>query len=194
MAETPVTLEEWHKQRAVQRDTDQTGLELGFSTFFLNRTNRSGIIAGGVIGGLAQAGSWKIDARYNKTDLIRRIRKVGRYRSRITLSGVDAADMIRYWTTPAAEPALLYLDPPYFVKGEGLYDNFYSYRDHALIAQTVKHLTHPWVVSYDAAPEINELYAGIPAVEYSLSYSASVNPRGAETMYFVFQPRSQGTR
>ena len=58
-----VTIEEWKKQREIQLNKENANLfDLGFSTFFLNRTNRSGIIMAGVIGGISQTGKWKIDA------------------------------------------------------------------------------------------------------------------------------------
>jgi DNA adenine methylase len=51
---TSVTMDEWHKQREIYRKSTNDYLPLGFATFFLNRTNRSGIIKAGVIGGLEQ--------------------------------------------------------------------------------------------------------------------------------------------
>jgi len=184
IAETPVTMDEWHRQRGIQAAGDAADpLELAYSTFFLNRVNRSGIIAGGIIGGQAQDGAWKLDARFNRDDLIGRIRKVGRFRSRIVLTRLDAAEVLSRWQDED-RPAFIYLDPPYFVKGEGLYDNFYGPEDHEDIARVVAKLPHPWVVSYDAAPEISTLYAGHQGISYSLSYSAQARYRGSEVMYF----------
>jgi DNA adenine methylase len=76
---TDVTIEEWHKQKAIFADPkNHSPLEIAFSTFFLNRTNRSGIILGGVIGGKNQGGTWKLNARFNKPELIDRIDRVAR--------------------------------------------------------------------------------------------------------------------
>lgn len=182
---TPVTVDEWHRQRETVAAEQPASLDLAFATFFLNRTNRSGIISGGVIGGLDQTGPYKIDARYNRPELVRRIQKVGRQRTRIELTRLDAAEFLRTWTTDAPEPAFLYLDPPYFVKGEGLYDNFYNPADHAAIAEVVGTLAHPWMVSYDAHPEIIKLYPERHHIRYNLSYSANTKrPQGAEVMFF----------
>lgn len=183
MAQTPVTVEEWRRQRDVHRDPDSDSLDLGFATFFLNRTNRSGIISGGVIGGLDQTGPWKIDARYNTPELIRRIEKIARFRTRITLTREDANAFLRTWADATKDPALLYLDPPYYVKGGDLYDNFYSHDDHELIASLVGQLRHPWLVSYDAAPEIISMYSGEAMRRYGLSYSASRRIRGSEVIF-----------
>ena len=181
---TPVDVDTWQQQRAVLDDPNPDPLQLAFATFFLNRCNRSGIISGGVIGGLNQTGPYLIDARYNKPELIRRIRKVGRHRSRIHLTGMDAAEYLEGWIA-GDHRTLIYLDPPYFVKGEGLYDNFYSSGDHARVAALVHQLPQSWIVSYDAVPEILALYRDDERIRYSLSYSAhSARATGDEVMFF----------
>ncbi|MHB8448971.1 MAG: DNA adenine methylase [Mycobacteriales bacterium] len=182
IVKTPVTIKTWRAQREVHRDTTSQGIDLAFATFFLNRTNRSGIIAGGVIGGLDQTGPWKIDARYNTAELVARIRKVARFASRITLTKTDAAALLDSWTT-REEWALLYLDPPYYVKGGDLYEHFYHHDDHVRIARLVTQLSHPWLVSYDAAPEIIAIYDGETARTYGLHYSANARVTGSEVMY-----------
>lgn len=182
---TPVTMQTWHEQREIANSPEAEGLDLGFATFFLNRTNRSGIISGGVIGGLDQTGQWKIDARYNVESLVQRIRKIGRHRSSIVVSNEDAVQVVRQWSDPAEDAAFLYLDPPYFEKGEGLYDNFYDAADHAEIAKSVAHLAHPWIVSYDARPEITQLYPDALQIRYGLTYSAHRDSAsGSEIMFF----------
>src|SRR6185437_7474012 len=94
---TPVTIEEWHRQREIHRAGNVTRpLELGFATFFWNRTNRSGVIEGaGAIGGLNQKGNYKIDCRFNREDLVRRVKRVAKYRSRIHLTNLDAIPFMK---------------------------------------------------------------------------------------------------
>ncbi|MFB2597479.1 DNA adenine methylase [Herbiconiux sp. P17] len=182
---TNVSIDEWQRQREIAFNPKSDGLSLAFATFFLNRTNRSGIIGGGVIGGLDQEGPWKLDARYNKPELIRRIQKIGRHRNRISVTKMDAVDYLQRWQRTGESPALVYLDPPYYVKGEGLYDNFYGPGDHAAVADAVRRLSHEWLVSYDAHPEIMRIYSGLQTIRYSLSYSAnSKRSQGAEVMFF----------
>jgi DNA adenine methylase len=181
---TPVNVTNWRRQRRIQKDPTSTTLALGFSTFFLNRANRSGIISGGVIGGQRQAGPWKIDARYNTEELVRRVRKVARYRSRISVTNIDAVKFLSAWQCPGPHPAFLYLDPPYYLKGSDLYDNYYGNDDHRRVAETVSALAYPWIVSYDAVPEIVALYRDFPKVRYSLSYSAATVSKGSEIMFF----------
>lgn len=183
---TPVTMREWERQRKIITSREEVDpFDLGFATFFLNRTNRSGIISGGVIGGRGQRGQWKLDARFNKTDLTQRIRKIGRHRSRIVLTQMDAVEFLEPWGRSDAMPcSFLYLDPPYFVKGAGLYDNFYGADDHAHVSAKVNDLQHPWIVSYDAVPEIIALYEQSNCIRYSLTYSAQTRGIGSEVMFF----------
>ena len=181
----PLTVAEWEQQRGVQCMASPGAVDLAFSTFFLNRTNRSGIIAGGgVIGGKDQTGTWKIDARFNRAELCKRLRKIARYKSRIKLTRLDAAGLLADLPVDSSSSMFAYLDPPYYVKGEGLYDNFYSSADHANLAGVVKRLECKWMVSYDAAPEILKLYSGVPTLRYSLLHTARSSRLGAEAMFF----------
>lgn len=182
--DTPLNMDEWHRQRAVQASSDPDLLDLAFSTFFMNRSNRSGIIAGGVIGGKAQRGSWKLDARFNKSELIRRIEKIARFGSRISLTDIDARVFLATWTKDGIDKTLIYLDPPYYVKGKGLYQNFYEHKHHVEIANLVPKLVVPWMVSYDAAPEILDMYKKCRSIRYSLNYSAADRYSGSEVMFF----------
>lgn len=188
ISETRVSMAEWRRQRAVQSATAAADpLDLAFSTFFLNRTNRSGIIAsGGVIGGLAQTGEWAIDARYNKSGLIQRIERIACYRDRIRLTRLDASTFVARMREKLPARSLTYLDPPYFVKGQRrLYANYYRPEDHAAIANQLRTFGRPWIVSYDTAPEILELYRRYRNMKYSLSYSAASRYRGSEVMVFA---------
>ena len=183
----PVTLAEWRRQRAIQDRAEQAdALDLAFSTFFLNRTNRSGIIAsGGVIGGTGQSGDWRIDARYNKAGLIKRIERIARYRDRISLTRLDATDFLKQVSMNLPPRSLTYLDPPYYVKGQQrLYASYYRPKDHALIAKKLTLLSRPWIVSYDNAPEIQALYQRYRTTVYGLRYTAAHRYRGAEVMVF----------
>ncbi len=178
-----VTVKEWHRQREVQADPEPDELDLAYSTFFLNRTSRSGILTGGIIGGYGQTGTWKIDARWRVEDLIQRVRRIARFRSRITLTRLDTASYLRD-QLPEVERPFVYLDPPYYRQGSTLYENFYEHDDHAEIASLVKPLASPWIVSYDCADEIMKLYKGYASVSYDLVYSAGARQAGREVMFF----------
>lgn len=183
---TPVTMKEWKRQKAIQNDSENHSLiELGFSTFFLNRTNRSGIIGGGVIGGKDQQGKWKIDARYNKAGLRERIEKIARYRDRISLYNLDASQFILDILPELPKKTLVYLDPPYYVKGEGLYEDHYQHEDHVTVAKLVtKNIKQRWIISYDSALEICKLYEAYRQIIYGLNYSAADRYEGSEVIVF----------
>lgn len=186
ICDTLVTIQEWHRQKNIQlKPENYSPTEFGFSTFFLNRTNRSGILQGGVIGGKAQNSKWKLDARFNKKDLIKRIQRIARYSNRISLYNLDAACFIEEVLPSLPPKALVYLDPPYYVKGQELYENHYSPDDHMKLASFVTHkIKQPWIVSYDAVPKIIELYNRYRSIHYALSYSAQDRYAGSEIMFF----------
>lgn len=184
--ETPVTIENWFKQKEIISNPEIFSCtEVGFAAFFLNRTNRSGILTGGVIGGKNQDGPYKISARYNKDDLCKRIEKLGKMRNSIDVYGMDALDLIGSIENKAPRSTLIYLDPPYYNKGSQLYRNYYKPEDHAKIAHRVKELNIPWIVTYDNCKEIKCLYSDVAAVEFSLHYSTHLSrPKATEVMFY----------
>lgn len=183
---TPVNMDTWRKQRAILENSSRhSPLRLGFAAFFLNRTNRSGVIRGGVIGGKQQAGKWRLDARYNKQDLVARIERIAAYRNRVSLYNLDAAAFILDVLPDVPTNALVFLDPPYFVRGHDLYRNDYGPKDHSHLATLVKRrVRQPWIVSYDNVPEIRHLYAGQSRRFYQLSYSAAERYVASEVLMF----------
>ena len=186
ISDTPVTVEQWDRAKAIYAKSQEHGtLELGFAFFFLNRTNRSGVLNGGIIGGRAQTGNYGIDARYNKPDLIDRITQIARLRSRISLTNLDAMEFVRLGQERWRSSALVYLDPPYYDKGQSLYLNAYKPDDHAEVASSVLNLkVKNWIVSYDDVSPIHDLYGTTAKLQYSLNYSAHEKMRGAEVMFF----------
>lgn len=162
--DTQVTIEEWHRQKHVlSHPADYSLVRLGFATFFLNRTNRSGIIQGGVIGGLRQTGAYKLDCRFNKTDLIRRIETIASRRNDISLTRFDASEFITNVVNKSLNQCLTFLDPPYYRKGDQLYFNTFSHRDHLRLSKIILNkLKEPWILTYDDVPEINAMYFDLP--------------------------------
>jgi DNA adenine methylase len=184
MERTPVTLREWQRRREMQKDlAGLSRLEVAFTVFFLNRTNRSGIIKNaGVIGGLAQDTRYKIDCRFSKDELARRIRRVRKYRERIHLHRKDALDFISHVEQNLPDQTFLYIDPPYFNKGSSLYTSFYLPEDHSIVAEAVLDLDRPWIITYDTCEQIRQLYTSRRQFEISLNYSAQVKRVGSELL------------
>ncbi len=184
-----VNLTTWRKQRAIYRNPDDhSDVELAFAAFFLNRCNRSGIIGNGsVIGGMNQTGPWKIDARFNKEEQVRRIKAISAVADKITVYNLDAIDFLRSKILPnrRRDSLFVYLDPPYFVKGSRLYMNHYKDDDHATLARCLKRIRKlRWLVSYDNAPEIRQLYSWADKVGFRLQYSAQETKLGSEVLIF----------
>lgn len=185
---TPVTPREWMRQRRIYADGLASGrLRLGFATFFLNRTNHSGILNGGMIGGKAQCGDWRLDARFNRSELRRRVRRIAANGDRIHLSNRDAGDFVREHIP--SRNKLMYLDPPYYRAGQRLYLNAYRPEDHAQVRDKVLELRCNWVVSYDDVPEIRDLYIAQRSRRISLLHTARTARQGNEVMFFSSELR-----
>lgn len=179
-----VTMEQWHEQRNIYlNQADYGDLEVGFSTFFLNRTNRSGIIKGaGVIGGLEQTGNYKIDCRFNKDALAKRIRRIAKYRSRISLYRLDALAFIEEMDQRLPLRCFFCIDPPYYNKGSSLYTSFYDPADHLAVSQAVLGLDRPWILTYDNTPEISQLYKARRQFSFDVNYSVQTKRIGTELL------------
>lgn len=183
IAGAKLDLEEWKRMRHIvnhYRDYDVDSV--GFAFFYLNRTNFSGIISGGLIGGQAQKGNYKMDARFNRDALAELAKRYVDVAHRIELYNEDAVDFLRRVSSLSAHRLFVYCDPPYYHKGQQLYLNAYEHGDHALVASVLRDSVKgvPWVVSYDAEASIAELYRGFRQYSFDLQYSAKGNAIGKE--------------
>lgn len=187
VANQPVTIEAWHHWRAMMLGAAEgTQVERGFATLFMNRTNRSGILKGGVVGGKAQSGAYKLDARFMRDELCLRLERIGRHSGAISVYEEDAHMLLMRCHQFLPMKSLIYLDPPYYVKGAGLYRNFYKHDDHARIARLLAsdRFRRPWIVSYDNAEEIRAMYSYAHSFSYGLHYTAQRRYTGSEIMFF----------
>ena len=184
VSKTDVTIEEWHKQKEILKQDDISPIERGFAAFFLNRTNRSGILKGGVIGGLQQSGNYKLDCRFNKEALIKRIQKIGSMNNKIHVYNQDTEKWLLEIDNLIPSNSLIYLDPPYYEKGQGLYRNFYNHQDHKSIKEKLVKVKTPWVVSYDNNQNIRDIYQQYRQEEYILNYSASQKMKATEVIIY----------
>lgn len=183
LSRTRVSISEWKRQREIyRRGTKVSRLRRGFAAFYLNRCNRSGIIMnGGPIGGMAQDGKWKLDARYNKVDLRRRCERVAEYRERVEVSG-DCG--LRFIKRLDPRSTFLFIDPPYFKKGRTLYLNGLDTEYHEALSARLRSMPRAsWVLTYDDCPEIRSMYRGWAAVRpFSLRYVAAGRRNGRELL------------
>jgi DNA adenine methylase len=177
-----LTMDEWQRQRQVFKDVRAKPIDRAFATLYMNRTNRSGILDGGAIGGTKQTGNYKLDCRFNKKELMRKIERIGRYREVVHLSNEDARLCLARWDKVLPERALINIDPPYYCKGSELYINHFKPDDHASLSRQIKRLKHRWMLTYDDTFEIEALYTGLPTYHMSLLYSAQTKRMGAELL------------
>lgn len=182
-----INTEIWKNQKAIQKNKhSESLLSLGFSTLFLNRTNRSGIINAGVIGGVEQLGNYKMDCRFNKIDIIARIRLIASKKNKIKLYNKDAIELIEMIKSkPNNAGSIIYFDPPYFDKGSSLYLNHYKKDDHLEVSEMVKSINEiHWIVSYDNVEDIKNLYNNFRKKEYSFKHTAFESREGKEILFF----------
>lgn len=186
VSDTEVSPQEWLKQKAILKNQDAHSMtDVGYAMFFLNRTNRSGIINAGMIGGNDQTGNWKIDARYNRVDLIDRIERIAAFRSRINLYNLDACTLIKEIQPKLPSKTLIYFDPPYYMKGDRLYENHYKAEDHAALGAFIQTgVKLPWIVSYDNVDHIREIYKPRRQKVYAIGYSARNVYNGSEVIIY----------
>lgn len=179
---TPVNLEEWRRQKAIINEAQTPSFELGFATLFLSRTNRSGILNAGPIGGGTQESqdkaTYKIDCRFNKERIIEQIRAIAAHRDQIEVHNEDAMDFLR---TLHHDNLFVYLDPPYFVQGKALYLSYYNADNHRQLADYLRgEVPFSWVLSYDNVEQIRAMYAKLDCYTFELNYSAADKKKGSE--------------
>lgn len=183
---TPVSINEWYNQKEIQEKKDTIDLlTLGFSTFFLNRTNRSGILSAGPIGGYEQKSNYKIDCRFNKTNLIDRLLKVSKYKNKIKFYNYDSIYFLNRIVSRQRKPTFIFFDPPYYNKGPELYINHLNHDNHIELSEKIKSLTKSyWVLTYDNETVIEDIYRQYNPTKYNLRYSANSNQIGTELMMY----------
>jgi len=184
---TRVNISTWKKQRVILRNKEREPLlRLGFATFFLNRTNVSGILNGGPIGNINQTGFYKLNCRFNKKVLIERIRRIASHKNRIHVECMDAIDLVKKIQKEAkSSNSIFYFDPPYYLKGESLYMNHYEKDDHIAVGEVIKNIKSvQWIVSYDDHPEIRKIYSNFRQKTHELIHSAHGPRIGKEIIFF----------
>lgn len=182
---TSVTIDEWKRQKDIYLNSRIYSLELGFAAFFLNRTNRSGILTAGPIGGYEQNGTYKMDARFNKGNLTNKIQEIIKRKKNIHVYNKDVRSFITSVIPKYQNNSFVYLDPPYYNKGQQLYKNFLTPNDHAQIANLIfENIKCPWIVSYDNVDDIARLYDNYCIRRFEVNYSAANTGKSSELMIF----------
>lgn len=186
ISKSSLTVDEWKKRKSIVKNAENEDLlNLGYSVLYLNRCNRSGVLSAGVIGGLDQTGNYKMDARFSRTELIRRVEAIAIFKDQISITNFDAEYYIDNYIPNIDDDTLVYFDPPYFEKGSELYLNSYNKDDHKRLGNIIQNnVNHKWILSYDGVPEIIEIYNERRYFEYDLQYSVGKNYKGKEVFVF----------
>lgn len=183
VSDTPITIEERERQKQNYNDVHATPLADGFATLFLNRVNFSGVIKGGPIGGIDQSGPYKIDCRFSKGEIKKKIETIARLKGRIKLYNKDAGYLIRMSLMKIKSPMFLNIDPPYVIKGSKLYTNFFTEGDHLDLQRIIiKYLDidYPWIITYDECQLVRDLYKQFHMQEYDIAHNAGGTVLGKE--------------
>ncbi|WP_042435588.1 DNA adenine methylase [Faecalispora jeddahensis] len=182
---TPINIEEWRRQKDIYCNSSSYSVDLAFATLFLNRTNRSGILTAGPIGGYAQDGDWKLDVRFNRNAVCEKIEKIAAYRQNIYVYNKDILSLLEKFIPQFGDNVFIYFDPPYYNKGQKLYKNFFSPSDHKRIRDAIaEKIMVPWIITYDDIKAIQELYEGYSVKRFDLTYSAANKGVASELMVF----------
>lgn len=182
----PVTIETWNELQITRQVDDPltsgfTLLQLGVAGLFFNRTNFSGIIGAGPIGGKNQSSDYKIDCRFNKQKIIRQIQAIAKFSDRVTIHFGDAIEFLRENTEEISTGfSFIYIDPPYYLQGKNLYRHFYTDKDHVELAEFIRMQAYPWLLSYDDHPRIRQLYADNQMQPIYLDYKVKSNRTAQE--------------
>ena len=182
MYSTPITIDEWKKQKNIYLTETKYSLDLGFATFYLNRVCRSGILTAGIIGGNEQKGSYKMDCRFNKQTLETQIKTIATHKNQIRIYNQDINEFLK---NIPDKTAFIFLDPPYYKKGHELYRKFFRPDDHKKLKSSLEqYITNPWLITYDNADPIKNIYQQYTIKEFELNYS--VNSKRKETELMIF--------
>lgn len=180
-----LTQNQWRVQRNTYLGLDTTNpLALGFATFYLNRTNVSGVIKGGMIGGHEQNGNYGLDARFNRQTLIKKINAIAAHKDQIVLLNQDAKELLQPQQLRRFYKTFINLDPPYVKKGAQLYKNAFCEADHRELSELVKQCRRKWIVTYDICSLVAELYQPYRSSYLDVTYSIQSSKKAKEYIFF----------
>lgn len=185
IASTDISIDEWYKQKYIYDNNKNFSIrDIGFSVLFLNRCNRSGILAAGPIGGKNQTGKYKLDCRFNKIGLMNKIRRIAEYSSKIRIYNLDATDLIFKFKNNS--DTFWFIDPPYFKKGNELYKNSFDYNKHNELSKAIKRylINQRWLLTYDYCDDVLKLYDGVSHKAITLNYSVGTKRKETEHLFY----------
>ena len=153
-------------------DTEDEIIDIGFKKIAIHQISYSGLgtKSGGPLGGKTQESNYKIDCRWSPNYIAKKINKLHKLFSEFKIrenmcTNYDFAQVII-----DDSPSIIYLDPPYYVKGEELYQCGFNYNDHKRLSNCLKN-KFKWVLSYDDCCDIINLYDWANIEKININYS-----------------------
>jgi DNA adenine methylase len=147
----------------IPEEFDPYNVEVGFMKLAVHLMSYGalGTRAGGPLGGKKQESKDAVDSRWSAEYRCRRVEELHRLLTSIDLIGGGCTCLDFFHPLmEASRASIVYLDPPYFDKGNDLYQFPFSQTDHERLANILRVAHFPWVLSYDDHPEVNEMYRG----------------------------------
>ena len=180
-----LSVKKWREmQKIYYHKTEYDLLTVGKSTLYLNRVNVSGVLKGGLIGGIQQEGKYGMDARFNRDALIEKIHKIAERKKQITLCGLDVFDFLKSNTFKYQSNGLVNFDPPYVGKGGKLYLNYFTEADHIKLKRRISQIRKKWIVTYDNCEFIENLYSRYPKSLIDVTYGTNVGKKDKEFIFY----------
>ena len=160
-------------------------VDIGFKKIAIHQISYSGLgtKSGGPLGGEKQESEYKIDCRWSPPHMTKQIKHLSEILGpplKLSITAVDFKDTI----ADTSEKALLYLDPPYYVKGNDLYQCAFTLDDHIRLALALRDTKHKWLLSYDDCPEVRALYKWATIEPLSVKYSITTARTKSELLIY----------
>jgi DNA adenine methylase len=153
-------------------------VDIGFKKLAIHQISYSGLgtKSGGPLGGINQQSKYLIDCRWSPKYLCKKIDNFHTLFSNINIeqqycTNEDFGVLLNNANTNC----LVYLDPPYYVKGNELYQCGFNENDHVRLSNMLRIANYKWLLSYDDCPEIRKLYWWANTESLSVNYTINTS-------------------
>lgn len=184
-----VNIENFYKYKEIATDKKiDDEKKLAEACLFLNRTSFSGILKNnaGPLGGKGQNSNYKINCRFNKKSLIEKIKYFSQFKNKVIVLLYNWKETIKYVEKiKGNDKTLFYFDPPFYKKADGLYRYYFEEKEHLILSKKIKNLKNKWILSYDRAKKIREIYKEYIRGSFAFPYSINSPAKRIEKEYFI---------
>jgi DNA adenine methylase len=179
-----VNLKTWKRFKTEEQ---RSARDRALACLFLNRTSFNGALHdhAGPIGGQAQTSAYDLACRFPRERLIKRLRACEQLAGAgkvVFVTADDAVNVLALARTRAKRnnwSLFYYLDPPFWAKSNRLYQFSFTSSDHKKLAQALRYVQEPWLLSYDVADQIKKLYEPHHALQQTVELLYTASQRAA---------------